>query len=216
MRWSNLLRDLPPRGARPDPRPAHAVHDLRAADPALSDAGDRHRPVRRGARAEAAGRRRGRAPSTCPRRPPLLNRRRRRLQPEPLRFAGRGRAAGRAAGAAHRARGATRPCASRRSDPGEASAVMIDPARPARAAPRERRDRHPDPVQQRRRAQPDHLPAAQGGARSLAEEHRRRPAQARPEARELHRADPGQGRGRGHRAARWAAASGAGSSRSCW
>ncbi len=35
------VRDFPPRGSRPDPRPAHAVHDLRAADLALSDPGDR-------------------------------------------------------------------------------------------------------------------------------------------------------------------------------
>ena len=42
------------------------------------------------------------------------------------------------------------------------------------------------------------------------------PAQARSEDRELHRADPGQGRGRGNRPARWARASGAGCSRSCW
>ena len=67
------VRDLPPRGARPDPRPAHAVHDLRAADPAVSDPGYRHHPVRRGARAEAAVVVVVVGAEYLPRAPPLLN-----------------------------------------------------------------------------------------------------------------------------------------------
>ena len=53
------LHHFPPRGSRPDPRPAHAVHDFRAADLALSDPGDRRDQVCDGARAEAAGGGRG-------------------------------------------------------------------------------------------------------------------------------------------------------------
>ena len=168
MRWSNLSRDLPPRGSRPDPRPAHAVHDLRAADPALSDPGDRHRPVRRGARAEAPAWWSWSAPSTCRRAPPLLNAERRRLQSRALRFARRGRACWSCS--AEPADGPWgKPETPRAGDPraGWPRRSWSIPRDLPAAAPRRERRRDPDPVQQRRRAEPDHLSAAQGGARSL-------------------------------------------------
>ena len=51
------LCDLSPRGPGSDSRPAHAVHDLRVPDPALSDSGIRDRPGdgRHGEEAEAGG-----------------------------------------------------------------------------------------------------------------------------------------------------------------
>ena len=155
------LHHFPPRGSRPDSRPAHAVHDLRAADLALSDPGDRRDQVCDGARAEAAGggRRGGRVPAQGAR---AAESGRRRLRSGPFRHARRGRAAGRAAWSrpsgpwgeprCARAGHPRRRCRGGDGDPRDL---------PAQLAARHERDRHPDPVQQRRRAQPDHVPATQ-------------------------------------------------------
>ena len=74
-----------------------------------------------------------------------------------------------------------------------------DPSRPARTAPGREGNRHPDPVQQRRRTQQEHPASDQRPLGTVEAEHRRRPAQARSEDAELHRADPGEEAGCGHR-----------------
>src|SRR5208337_3106554 len=50
------VRDFPPRGTRPAPRPAHVVHDLRLSNLALPDPGIWHHPGNRRAREKAQDR----------------------------------------------------------------------------------------------------------------------------------------------------------------
>ena len=50
------VRDFPPRGSRPAPRPAYVVHDLRLSDLALPDPGIWHHPGNRRAREKAPDR----------------------------------------------------------------------------------------------------------------------------------------------------------------
>ena len=174
-------------------------------------------PVRRRRSSRSRGRSWSSGPSTCRRRPPLLESRRRRLRSRALRYAGRGRAAGRAAGAGDRALGRPATCASRRSATATAVGGDGDPARPARAA-RARRATIDIPIQYNSVDEPSQITYLR--LKELLDRWQRAIVDGRlkrdQKTAELHRADPGQGRGRGDRAARSGAASGAGSSRSCW
>ena len=193
MRWSNVLGDLPPRGPRPDPRPAHAVHDLRPADPALPDPGDRRRPVLGGVRAEAEDGRggRGRAPARD-----AAAARTRRATASTRRSSTRPTEAAAAEGRAPSRRGAVaRPGLPRAGDPRRhrPTRSWSIPADLPRAARHDRVGADPDRLRQHRRAEPDHVPAAQGGARALEGGDRRRAAWSATSCR---RATPSRSRSR--------------------
>ena len=151
--------------------------------------------------------------------PPLLEPGGRRLRSRAVRSAGRSRAG--SWSQLEPAHGPWARARERREQAirgGRPSAVLIIPRRPAaRSFDATSRDRDPDPLQQRRRAEPDHLFPAQGDARSL-EARRSSTAGSRRDKMppELRRADPGEGRGRGDRAARCGGSVWAGCFRSCW
>ena len=165
--------DLPPRGPGPASRPAHAVHDLRVADPARTRCSGAGVLQFAAALQEQPRRSCVVGAEHLPEEPAAAQRERRRLQPETCSTA---------PAEAGRLLVRLKPDTGDWGEPayreqavrnGDAAAVMVIPA----DLPEQFRNKNDvavaDPLQERRRAQPDHLSAASGGPRPLEAADRR-------------------------------------------